>query len=75
MKKSINMIKYDRNNNSRKKTISELTDYNKRNLNKAPRLRKRIYIRNKVEQTLTEVKKVYDTYLKCSAVTAIYFIT
>ena len=49
MKKSINMIKYDRNNNSRKKTISELTDYNKRNLNKAPRLRKRIYIKNKIE--------------------------
>ena len=49
MKKSINIIKYDRNNNSRKRMISEPADYNKRNLNKAPRLRKRIYIRNKVE--------------------------
>ena len=49
MKKSINMIKYDRNDNSRKRTISELIDYNKGNLNKAPRLKKRIYIKNKIK--------------------------
>jgi hypothetical protein len=49
MKKSIDMIKYDRNDNSRKRIISEPADYNKGNSDEAPRLRKRIYIRNRVE--------------------------
>ena len=49
MKKSIDMIKHDRNDNSRKRTISELIDYNKGNSDKVLKLRKRIYIENKVE--------------------------
>jgi hypothetical protein len=49
IKKSIDMIKYDRNDNSRKRTISEPIDYDKGNSDEAPRLRKRIYIRNRVE--------------------------
>ena len=46
MKKSINMIKYDRNDNSRKRTISELIEYNKGNSEEVLRLRKRIYLEN-----------------------------
>jgi len=49
MKKSIDMIKHDRNDNSRKRTISELADYDKGNSDEAPRLRKRIYVENRVE--------------------------
>ena len=74
-KKSADMIKHDRNDNSRKRTISEPADYDEGNSDEAPRLRKRICVGNRVEWTLTEVKKVHDTCPGCSAVAAMHFIT